>query len=63
MLAIRHLTRQDKRAISLYFAIVFLAAVGLAFGMLMTSDLDFSRRVESDSSSHQGTRTVTHPRQ
>lgn len=63
MLAIRHLNRQDKRAISLYFAIVFLAAVGLAFGMLMTSDLDFSRRGDSDASTHQNSRTVTHPRQ
>ncbi len=50
MLPFKHVTEQDKRALTLYFAIALLSAACVAFFMLYKADFHIGKKAEAEQS-------------
>lgn len=50
MLPLKYVTDQDKRALTLYFAIALISAASVAFVMLYQSDFRAGKKAETEQS-------------
>ena len=50
MLPLKHVTEQDKRALTLYFAIALLCAACVVFAMLYKADFRVGKKADAEQS-------------